>query len=328
MMNRKFPRRQFMRLAAVAAALPAVSRIASAQAYPSRPVRIIHGFAAGGAFEVFVRPIVQLLSERLGRPVIIETRPGANGNIATEAVARAAADGHALLLLTGSNTINAMLYDKLSFDFARDIVPIAGIARVANVMVVNPSVPARSVPEFIAYAAANPGKINVASAGTGSPGHMTGELFKMMTGVNMAHVPYRGQGAALPDLLSGQVQVMFGALPASIEYIKVGSLRALAVTSAARVEAVADVPAMADFLPGFEISNWWGIGAPRSTPAGIIDRLNREINATLLDSRVKARLADAGAVAIPGSPAELGKLIADDIEKWAKVVKFAGIKPE
>jgi tripartite-type tricarboxylate transporter receptor subunit TctC len=323
-----FPRRTFLHLAAGAAALLAVSRIAKAQTYPTRPVRIIVGFAAGGPTDIYARLIGQWLAERLGRPFLIENRPGAGGNIATEAVVNAAADGYTLLLVAAANTINATLYDNLNYTFIRDIAPVAGILRTFYVMAVNPSVPAKTVPEFIAYARANPGKINMASAGSGTPQHVAGELFKMMAGVNMLHVPYRGAAPALTDLLGGQVQVMFDNLSSSIEHIRTGKLRALAVTTAVRLEALPDVPTVGDFLPGFEASGLYGLGAPKATPAPIIERLNQEINAGLADPKVKARLADLGGAMLSGSPADFGKLIAEETEKWAKVVKFAGIKPE
>ena len=321
-------RRQFLHLAAGAAALPAVSRIARAQTYPTRPVRIIVGFPPGGAADIAARLMGQWLSERLGQPFVIENRPGAGSNIATEAVVRAPADGYTLLLVSTSNAINATLYDKLNFNFIRDIAPVAGIIRVPHVMEVNPSVPAKTVPEFIAYAKANPGKINMASAGIGAAPHVSGELFKMMTGVDMVHVPYRGAAPALTDLLGGQVQVMFDTMPSSIEYIRAGKLRALAVTTATRSEALPDIPTVGDFVPGYEASAWYGVGAPKNTPAEIVDKLNKEINAGLADPKMKARLADLGGTVLAGSPADFGKLIADETEKWAKVVKFAGIKPE
>ena len=324
----KLPRRTFLHLAAGVAALPALSRIALAQAYPTRPVRIIVGFAAGGATDIVARIMGQWLSERLGQQFVVENRPGAGTNIATEAVVNAAPDGHTLLMVSPTNAVNATLYDKLSYNFIRDIAPVAGVTRVANVMVVNPSFPAKTVPEFIAYAKANPGGINMASGGTGSSNQMSGELFKMLAGVNLVHVPYRGAGPALPDLISGQVQVMFVAITSSIEYIKAGTLRALGVTTTARSEALPDVPTIADFVPGYEDSNWWGFGAPKATPAASVDKLNKEVNAALDDPKMKTRLADLGGVALPGSPAEFGKLIATETEKWAKVIKFAGIKAE
>jgi tripartite-type tricarboxylate transporter receptor subunit TctC len=325
-----FPRRNFLHLAAGtgAAALPALSRIARAQAYPSRPVRLIVGFAAGGAFDIMARLIGQWLSERLGQPFVIENRPGGGGNIGTEAVVRAPPDGYTLLLVGVPNAINVTLYDKLNFNFISDIAPVAGLMAGSSVMVVHPSVPANTVPEFIAYAKANPRKVNMASSGTGSTNHVSGELFKMMAGIDMAHVPYRSAGPALTDLLGGQVQVMFPSTVASIEYIRAGRLRALAVTTATRSEALPQIPTVAEFVPGYEASNWYGLGAPKATPAEIVDKLNKEINAGLADPKMKAHLADLGGVALPGSPAEFGKLIADETEKWAKVIKFAGIKPQ
>jgi len=324
----KLPRRNFLHLAAGAAALPAVPRIAKAQAYPTRPVRIIVGFVAGGSTDIMARLIGQWLSERLGQPFIIENRPGAGTNIATEAVVHAAADGYTLLLVNPPNAINATLYDKLNYNFIRDIAPVAGIARVANVMLVNPSVPATTVPAFIAYAKANPGKLNMASSGVGSSAHVGGELFKMMTGVKLVHVPYRGASPALTDLIGGQVQVYFSTMPSCIEYVRAGTLRALAVTTSTRLEVLPDIPPVGDFVPGYEASSWFGGGAPKGTPAEIIDKLNKEINAGLADPKMKARIADLGSEILPGSPADFGKLIADETEKWAKVIKFAGIKPE
>jgi tripartite-type tricarboxylate transporter receptor subunit TctC len=324
----KLPRRKFLHLAAGAAALPAASRFARAQAYPTRPVRIVVGLAPGGTNDIVARLMGQWLSERLGQPFVIDNRPGAASNIATEAVARAAADGYTLLLSSVNNAISATLYERLNFNFIRDITAVAGILRTPNVMVVNPSVPAKSVPEFIAYAKANPGKLNMASPGNGTSLHVVGELFKMMTGVNMVHVPYRGGGPALTDLLGGQVQVYFTGTVSSIEYIKTGRLRALAVTAATRSEALPDVPTVSEFVPGYEASGWFGVGAPKSTPAEIIDKLNNEVNAALADPKMKARLADVGGSALSGSPADFGKLIADETEKWAKVIKFAGIKAD
>jgi len=324
----RLPRRQFLRLAAGAAALPAVSRIARAQSYPSRPVRIIVGFAAGGSADIVARLIGPWLSERLGQSFIIENRTGAGGNIATEAVVRAPPDGYTLLLVNPANAINATLYDKLNFSFIRDIGPVAGIIRMPNVMVVNPSVPAKTLPEFIAYAKANPGKINMASAGNGTAIHVSGELFKMMTGVNMVHVPYRGAPPALTDLIGGQVQVMFDNMPNSIEHIRGGRLRPLAVTTATRWEGLPDVPTVGDFVPGYEATVMDGVGFPKNTPPEIVQRLNKEINAGLADPKMKARLADLGAMALASSPADFGKLIVDETEKWAKVIKFAGIKPD
>jgi tripartite-type tricarboxylate transporter receptor subunit TctC len=321
-------RRKFLHLAAGAAALPAVTRTTWAQAYPARPVRIIVGFPAGGGVDIVARLIGQWLSERLGQPFVIENRPGAGSNIATEVVVRAPADGYTLLLVHASNAINATLYDKLNFNFIRDIAPVAGIIAVPNVMVLNPSIPAKTVPEFIAYAKANPGKINIASGGIGGPSHVSAELFKMMTGSDMLLVSYRGMAPAVTDLLAGQVQVMFNSLPASIEYIKAGTLRALAVTTATRSETLPSIPTMGEFVPGYEATTWYGVGVPKNTPAEIIEKLSKEINAGLADAKMKARLADLGGTVLPGSPADFGKLIADETEKWAKVIKSAGIKPE
>jgi tripartite-type tricarboxylate transporter receptor subunit TctC len=324
----KLPRRQFLHLAAGAAALPAVSRIARAQAYPSRPVRIIAGFAPGGGVDIVARLIGQWLSEPLGQQFIIENRPGAGTNIATEAVVRAPPDGYTLLLVGPTHTVNATLYERLNYNFIRDIAPIASISREPLVMVVNPSVPAKTVTEFIVYAKAHPGKLNMASSGIGTSVHVGGELFKMMTGIDMLHVPYRGAAPAITDLIGGRVQVMFATLPSSIEYIRAGNLRALAVTTAKRTPVLPDVPTVSDVLPGYEASAVYGVGAPRNTPAEIIDKLNKEINAGLADSGMKARLADLGGTVLPGSSADFGKLIAEETEKWAKVVKFSGAKPE
>jgi tripartite-type tricarboxylate transporter receptor subunit TctC len=324
----KLPRRNFLHLAAGAAALPFSSHVARAQAYPSRPVRLIVGYPPGGVTDIAARVIGQWLSEKLGQPVIVDNRPGASSNIAAEAVVRAPPDGYTLLLVFSANAINATLYEKLKFDFIREISPVAGIARAPQVMEVTPSVPAKSVPEFIAYAKANPGKLNFASGGIGAPAHVTGELFKMMAGVNLVHVPYRGGGPALTDLIGGQVQVMFDAMTSSIAHIRAGKLRALAVTTATRSEALPEIPTVAEFLPGYEASAFVGIGAPKNTPMEIVDRLNKEINAALADPKVRARFAELGTIVLPGSPGDFGKLIADETEKWAKVVKFAGIKPE
>jgi tripartite-type tricarboxylate transporter receptor subunit TctC len=322
------PRRRFLHLAASAAALPAVSRIARAQAYPSRPVRLLVGFSAGGNADTIARPMGQWLSERLGQPFVIENRPGAGTNIATEAVVRAPADGYTLLMVGPTQAINATLYDKLNFNFIRDIAPVAGIISTANALIVNPSVPAKTVPDFIAYAKANPRKVNMASGGTGAPSHIAGELFKMMTGIDMLHVPYRGAAPVLTDLMGGQVQVYFGPITASIEHIKAGRLRALAVTTATRSDALPDIPTMGEFLPDYEASTWYGVGAPKATPAEIVDKLNREFNAGLADPKIKARLADLGGVPMPMTPPDFGKFLVDETEKWAKVVKFAGLKPE
>jgi tripartite-type tricarboxylate transporter receptor subunit TctC len=324
----KLPRRQFLHLAVGAAALPAVSCFAWAQAYPSRPVRVVVPFAAGGPGDILARLIGQWLSERFGQPFVIENRAGGGSNIGIEAVVRAPGDGYSLLLASGANAINAALYEKLNFNFIRDIAPVASIIRTPLVMVVNPSVPAKTVPEFIAYAKANPGKINMASGGTGTGTHIAGELFKMMAGVDMVHVPYRGGGPALTDLLGGQMQVYFPTTVTSIEYIRAGRLRALAVTTATRSDALPDLPTVSEFVPGYEASFCTGIGAPRNTPAEIIDKLNMEINAGLADPKLKARLTDLGGTVLALSPAEFGKLIADETDKWAKVVKFAGIKAE
>jgi tripartite-type tricarboxylate transporter receptor subunit TctC len=324
----KLPRRKFLRLAAGAAALPAASSVAWAQSYPSRPVRLIVGFAAGGTGDITARLIGQWLAERLGQQFVIENRPGAGTNIATEAVVRATPDGYTLLMAGPSGAINATLYDKLNFNFIRDIAPVAGVVRQPSVIVVTPSVPATTVPEFIAYAKANPGKLSMASGGIGSPGHVSGELFKMMTGVNMAHVPYRGGAPALTDLLAGQVQVYFSPTPAAIEYIRAGKLRALAVTTAARSEALPEIPTVGEFVPGYEASSWQGIGAPKNTSAEIVEKLNKEVNAGLTDPKMKARFAELGNAVLPGSPADFGKLIAEETEKWGKVIRAANIKPE
>ena len=324
----KLPRRQFLHLAAGAAALPAVSRIAMAQTYPSRPVRLIVTTAAGGSPDIIARLIGQWLSERLGQPIIVDNRPGAGTNIGTEMGVRAPPDGYTLLMALSANAINATLYDKLPFNFIRDTAPVASIASIPLIMEVNPSVPAKTVPEFIAYAKANPGKINMASGGSGTPAHVAGELFKMMAGINMVHVPYRGEGLALPDLISGQLQALFGVMPASLGYIKAGKLRALAVTTAKRQELLPDVPTAGEFLPGYEARGWYGIVGPKATPVNIIEKLNQEINAALADPSMKTRLTDLGCAVFAGSPADFGKFIAEETEKWAKVIKFAGIKPE
>lgn len=323
----KFRRREFLQLAAGAAALPVLSCLARAQTYPARPVRIVVPVPPGGALDILARLIGQWLSERLGQSFVIENRPGAATNIGIEAVVRAPADGYTLLLIPGSVAVNATLYEKLNFNFIRDIAPIAMISRLPLVMVVNPSVPANTIAEFIAYAKARPGKINMASGGTGTPQHMAGELFKIMTGVEMVHVPYHGGGPAMTDLLGGQVQVYFSPLPESIEMIRAGKVRALAVTTAERVTALAQIPTVAESLPGFEASTWQGIGAPKNTPAEIVDRLNKEINAALTDPRIQSRLADLGSVPTPISPAEFKNHIVAETEKWAKVVSAANIKP-
>jgi len=324
----KLPRRKFLHLAAGAAALPAVSRIAWAQAYPSRPVRLIVGFAPGGTTDITARLIGQWLSERLGQQFLIENRTGAATNIATEAVVRAPADGYTLLLVTASNAINATLYDKLGFNFIRDIAPVAGIIRYPLVMQVNPSFPAKTVPEFISHAKSNPGKVSYGSGGIGTSIHVASELFKMMAGIDMIHVPYRGGAPAMTDLMGGQIQVVFNPVPESMEHIKAGKLRPLAVTGATRSEALPDVPTVGDFVPGFEASALQGIGAPKDTPAEIVEKLNKEINAGLADPKLKARFADLGATVFVVSPADFGKFVADETEKWAEVIKFAGAKAE
>ena len=322
----KLARRKFLRLTAGAIALPVLARTARAQTYPARPVRIIVGLAPGGGTDIVARLIAQWLTERLGQSFVVENRPGANGNIATEAVANASADGYTLLAVSPGAAINTWLYDKLGFDFLRDIAPVAGIIRVANVMVVNPSFPVKTLPEFIAYAKANPDRINMASSGNGSSNHLSGELFKMMTSITMVHVPYRGAAPALTDVIAGQVQVIFSAI--TVEYIKADKVRARAVTSAERAEALPDIPAVAEFVPGYEASNWWGIAAPKATPAETVAKLNREINAAFADPKIKARLADLGGTPLAGPPAEFGRLIANETEKWGKVIRAAGIKAE
>jgi tripartite-type tricarboxylate transporter receptor subunit TctC len=322
------PRRGVLHLAAAAAALAAMPRTSRAQSYPSRPVRVIVGLAAGGGQDIVARLLAQWLSERLGRQFIVENRPGAAGNLALEAVANAPADGYTLALLGVNNAINASLYNKAGFEFLRDIAPVAAVMRVPLVMVVHPSFPATTVPQFIAYAKANPGKINFGSGGVGTSIHVSGELFKLMTAVDMQHVPYRGGALALNDLIGGQLQVMFDTMPESIGFIRAGTLRALAVTTAERANVLPDLPRVSDFVPGYEASAWYGVGAPRNTSAEIVDRLNHEINAGLADPKIKARLVDLGGTVFAGSPAAFGKFIADDAEKWAKVVKFSGVKVE
>jgi len=323
----KLARRQFLHLAP-AIALPVVSRIAWAQTYPARPVRIVVGLTAGSASDIVARIMGQWLSERLGQQFIVENRPGAGTNIAAEAVVRSVPDGYTLLLAASPNAINASLYDKLSFNFISDIAPVAAISREPNVIVVNPSLPTRTVPELIAYAKANPGRINMASAGNGTTSHLAGELFKMMTGVNMVHVPYRGGGPALTDLLAGQVQVFFPPMVVPVGQIRAGKLRALAVTTATRSEALPDIPTVGEFVPGYEASVWFGLGVPKGTPAEVINKLNQETNAALTDIKIKARMAESGGTVLPGSPADFGKLIAEETEKWSKVVQEANIKPE
>ena len=322
----KLGRRTFLCLAAGGAALSAVSRVAWADTYPSRPVRLIVGFPPGNASDIFARLIGQWLSTRLGQPFVVENRPGASSNTATEAVVRAPADGYTLLLVTSANAFNAAIYDNLKFNFIRDIAPVASICSSPHVTVVNPLVPAKTLPEFIAYAKANPGKINMASAGNGSAAHVFGELFKTMAGVDLVHVPYRG--SFLADLVGGHVQVTFSPMPVVIEYIRAGKLRALAVTTATRSEALPDIPTVSDFVPGYEASTWFGVGAPRGTPAEIVDKLNTEINASLADPKLHARLADVGVEPTPMTPTGFRKLIADDTEKWGKVIQTAHIKPE
>ena len=322
----KLPRRRFLHLAAGLTALPAASRIAWAQAYPARPVRLFEGFGGGSTADIGARLIGQWLSERLGQPFVVENRTGAGSNIATEAVVTAPPDGYTLLTCVTANAINATLYEKLNFNFIRDIAPVAGLLRVPLVMLVNHSLPAKTLPEFIAYATANPGKMNMASPGNGSGPHVAGELFKMMTGVNIVHVPYRGAAPAFTDLLAGQVQVMFGAMPAAIGYVRSGELRALAVASATRWSELPNLPAVAEFVPGYEASGWIGIGAPRGTSAAIIDKLNSNINAGLADPPLKARIKGLGADPMPMTPTEFGTLMADETEKWAKVVKFSGAR--
>ena len=321
-----FPRRQFLRLAGAAAALPAVSRIARAQAYPSRQIRLIIGYPPGGSADITARLTAQWLTDRLGQSVIIESRPGGGTHIATEAVINAPPDGYTLLLVAPANAINATLYEKLNHVFLRDVVPIAGLIRFPNVVVVNPSVPVKTIPELVAYAKANPGKLNMASSGNGSTIHMSGELFKMMTGVNMVHVPYRGGALALTDMIGGQVQVMFDNIPTAMEFVRSGQLRGLAVTGAARSDTLPDLPTVAEFVPGYEATSWYGLGAPKGTPTEIIEKLNREVNASLAEPKARARFAELGATLLPGSAAEFGKLVADETEKWGKVVKFSGAK--
>jgi tripartite-type tricarboxylate transporter receptor subunit TctC len=321
-------RRQFLHLAAGAAALPVVSRIARAQAYPSRPVHILVGFPAGGTSDIVARVLSQWLSERLRQQFVVENRPGAGSNLATEAVARAAPDGYTLLLIGGANTINATLFDKLNFDFLRDIAPIASVFETPLVVEVNPSVPARTISEFITYAKGNPGKLNFATPGVGTPPHVAGELFKMMTGIDMLHVPYRGTGPMLTDLIGGQVQVAFDPLPASIEHIRAGKLRALAVTTASRSEALPGIPSASEYVPDYVASNWYGFAAPKKTSSDIVDKLNTEINAALADPKIKTRLAELGGTPFASSPAAFAEFVANDTAKWAKVIRAANIKPQ
>ena len=324
----KLPRRRFLRLAAATAAFPALSTIARAQGYPTRPLHMIIGYPPGGSADMTARLMAQWLSERLGQTVVIESRPGGGTNIATEAVVRAPPDGYTLLLVAPANAINASLYDKLNSNFIRDMAPVAGLIRFPTVVVVNPSVPVKTIPELIAYAKANPGKLNMASSGNGSTIHVSGELFKMLTGIKMVHVPYRGGAPALTDLISGQVHVMFDNLPTSIEYIRAGKLRGLAVTSTERSHLLPDVPTVSDYVPGYEASAWYGLGVPTGTPPDVIERLNEATNAVLADPKTLARFADLGATLLAGSAADFGKLVADETEKWAKVVKFSGAKPD
>ena len=321
-------RRTFLHLLAGVAALPAISRLACAQAYPSRPVRWIVGFTPAGGNDITARLIGQWLTDRLGQPFVIENRPGAGTNIAAEIVINSPPDGYTLFLTNFSNAVNAALYEKLSFDFMRDMAPVVGISRAPVILAVNPSVPAKTVPEFIAYAKANPDKLNMGSAGIGSAGHLAGELLQMMTGIKLVHVPYRGNAPALTDLIAGQVQLVFPSSASSIEHVRTGNVRGLAVTGSTRLDALPDLPTVADSVPGYEASSLYGIGAPRNTPAEVIDKLNKEVNAALADPKLKARLADLGGTPFGGSSAEFGKLMADETEKWGKVVKFAGIKPQ
>jgi len=324
----KLPRRQFLSLATIALGAPAFSRVANAQTYPTRPVRMLVGFAAGGAPDIAARLIAQWLSERLGQQFVVENRPGAGGNIATEAVVDAPADGYTLLMAGLQNAVNTTLYQKLKFDFARDMAPIAGVSHENYGMEVHPSFPAKTVPEFIAYAKANPGKLNMASPGNGTGPHMAGELFKIMAGVDMVHVPYRGSPPALTDLLAGQVQLMFSPLSSSIEYVRAGKLRGLAVTSATRSDVLPDLPTVGEYVAGYQATGWFGVCVPRKTPAEIVDRLNREINAGLADSKIKARFADLGATVFVGSPSDFAKHIADETEKWGKVVRMANLRAD
>jgi tripartite-type tricarboxylate transporter receptor subunit TctC len=322
----KLPRRTFLHLAAGIVALPAVSRIAGAQAYPSRPVKLIVSSAPGGPSDILARLTAQWLSERLGQQFVVENRPGASGNIGVESVVRSAPDGSTLLMADPSPTVNTTLYDKLNFDFVRDIVPVAGVAQQPQMMIVHPSVPAKTVPEFVAYAKANAGKVNMASAGIGTPPHMAGELFKFMAGIDMIHVPYRGTGAAYPDLLAGRMQVAFFGPVSAMAHVRSGTLRALAVTK--RLDNLPDIPVVAEFLPGYEAYSWFGVAAPKGTPSEVVAKLNQEINIALADPTIKSRIADLGATTLPGSPADFGKLITDEIEKWRKVIRTANIKPE
>ena len=324
----QLPRRRFLHLAAGAAALPAATSIGWALDYPTRPVRIIAGFPPGGGVDINARLIGQSLSERLSQPFVIENRPGAGSNIGTEAVVRASPDGYTLLLATNANAVNATLYERLNFNFIRDITPVGSISSVPSIMAVHPSLPVNTVQAFIAYAKANPGRVNMASEGSGAAGHIAGELFKKMTGIDLLHVPYRGAAPALTDLMGGQVQVMFPTMPASIQYVRIGKLRALAVTSATRSEALPDIPSVGEYVPGYDATTWYGLAAPKNTPAEIVDKLNKELNAALADPKLRARLAELGAEPLAMSPAKFATFIADETEKWGKVVKFAGIKAE
>jgi len=324
----KFPRRKFLQITAAMAALPALPRVARAQTYPSRPVHFIIGYPPGGSADLTARMVGEWLSERLGQQFVIESRPGGGTNLATEAVVRAPPDGYTILLAAPANATNAALFEKLNFDFLRDIEPVGGLIRFPDVVELNPSVPVRSIPELIAYAKANPGKLNFASSGVGSTLHVAGELFKMMTGVDIVHVPYRGGAAAMVDLLSGRIQLMFDNLPTSVEYIKAGKLRPLAVTTATRSDVFPDLPTVGEFVPGYEASAWYGVGAPKGTPPEIVATLNKAINAILADPTAKARFTGLGATLLPGSPADFGKLVADETAKWGKVIRFAGIKAE
>jgi len=323
----KLSRRRLLHLAGGAAVLPVASSVASAEAYPSRPVRWVVGYTPGGGNDIIARLMAQWLQARLGQPFVIENRPGAASNIATEVVVKAPADGYTLLLANFANASNATLYKNLKFDFARDIASVAGIVRVPNLIMVNPSIPAATLLEFIAYAKANPRKITMASAGIGSTGHLAAELLKMMTGIDLVHVPYRGNGPALTDLLGGQVRALIASLPSSLEYVKAGKVRGLAVTSATRAD-MTDLPAVAEFVPGYEVSSWYGIGVPRGTPANVVETLNREVNAGLADPATKARLAQEGGIAMPGTPADFAKIVAEETEKWAKVIHAANIKAD
>src|SRR3954454_2764226 len=321
-----FPRRQLLKLAAGASVLPAFTQLVKAENYPTRPIRLVIGYTPGGSADLTARLMGQWLSERLGQSFVVENRPGGGTNIATEAVVRAPPDGYTFLLAAPANAINASLYDKLNFNFLRDTEPVAGIIRFPNVVVVNPSVPVKTIPELIAYAKANPGKLNMASSGNGSTIHMSGELFKMLTGTDMIHVPYRGGALALTDMIGGQVQVMFDNIPTAMEFVRSGKLRGLAVTGAQRSETLPDLPTVADFLPGYEATSWYGLGAPKGTPANVAEKLNREVNTILADPRLKARFVELGATVLTGTAADFGKLLADETEKWGKVVKFSGAK--